>query len=50
VEALLTSITLVHTQTTLTGTRTLVTLVGQLVGPKAGRTGVLALAVLKEEA
>jgi len=50
VEAFLTSIALVHALTTLAGGRAGLALVGQLVGPLAGRTGVLALAVLKEEA
>ena len=50
VEALLTRVTLVIALTLGTGGWAGLTLVGQLVGPLAVRTGVLALAVLKEEA
>ncbi len=49
-EALLTSLTLVIALTRGTGGRAGLTLVGQLVGPLAGRAGVQTLAVLKEEA
>ena len=50
VVALLTSLAFVIRLTRLTGSRALIALGGQLVGPKSGTTGVLALAVLKEEA